>query len=168
MAERAMAESGLRIGEVAKLAGTTPRTIRYYEEIGLLPTAGGREPGAHRTYAEADVERLTELLRLKDLLGVSLEELKELVEAEDARAALRREWRSGVEDPVRRRQILEQSLTYSARQLQLVRRRRDEIAALEAELVAKRKRAQALLRKSEQPAEEPTPLPRLPLPPSAP
>lgn len=139
----------LRIGEVAKLAGTTPRTIRYYEEIGLLPTTGGREPGAHRTYAEADVERLTELLRLKDLLGVSLEELKELVEAEDARAALRREWRSGVEDPVRRRQILEQSLTYSARQLELVRRRRNEIAALETELLAKRRRAQALLRKSE-------------------
>ena len=69
----------LRIGDVAKLAGTTPRTIRYYEEIGLLPAAGDREPGAHRTYEEGDVERLTELLRLKDLLGISLEELKELV-----------------------------------------------------------------------------------------
>ena len=54
------------------------------------------------------------MLRLKDLLGVSLEELKELVEAEDARAALRREWHSGVEDPVRRRQILEESLATSA------------------------------------------------------
>jgi DNA-binding transcriptional MerR regulator len=136
----------LRIGEVAKLAGTTPRTIRYYEEIGLLPTASGREPGAHRTYAEADVERLTDLLRLKDLLGVSLEELKELVEAEDARAALRREWHSGVEDPVRRRQILEQSQTYTALQLELVRRRRDEIAKLETELVARRKRVKGLLR----------------------
>ena len=100
----------LRIGEVAKLAGTTPRTIRYYEEIGLLPAAGDREPGAHRTYESADVERLTELLRLKDLLGVSLEELKELVSAEDARAALRREWKAGVEDPVRRREILDESL----------------------------------------------------------
>jgi len=138
----------LRIGEVAKLAGTTPRTIRYYEEIGLLPVAGGREPGAHRSYAEADVERLTDLLRLKDLLGVSLEELKELVEAEDARAALRREWHGGVEDPVRRRQILEQSQTYTALQLELVRRRRDEIAKLEAELVARRKRVQGLLRES--------------------
>jgi DNA-binding transcriptional MerR regulator len=136
----------LRIGEVAKLAGTTPRTIRYYEEIGLLPVAGGREPGAHRSYAEADVERLTDLLRLKDLLGVSLEELKELVEAEDARAALRREWQGGVEDPVRRRQILEQSQTYTALQLELVRRRRDEISKLEAELVARRKRVQGLLR----------------------
>ncbi|HEV2857979.1 MAG TPA: MerR family transcriptional regulator [Solirubrobacterales bacterium] len=136
----------MRIGEVAKLAGTTPRTIRYYEEIGLLPATGGREPGAHRTYAETDVERLTELLRLKDLLGLSLEELKELVEAEGARAELRREWHDGVEDPVRRREILEQSLTYTGRQLDLVRRRRDEIAKLEAELVTRRKRARALLR----------------------
>jgi DNA-binding transcriptional MerR regulator len=138
----------MRIGEVAKLAGTTPRTIRYYEEIGLLPAAGGREPGAHRTYAEDDVERLTELLRLKDLLGLSLEELKELVEAEGARAELRREWHGGVEDPVRRRQILEESLTYTARQLDLVRRRRDEIASLENELLQRRRRAQSLLREA--------------------
>jgi len=136
----------LRIGEVAKLAGTTPRTIRYYEEIGLLVAGGGREPGAHRTYAQADVERLTELLRLKDLLGVTLEELKQLVEAEGARAALRREWREGVEAPVRRRQILEESLGHIARQLELVRRRREEIAALEDELVAKRRRVRELLR----------------------
>jgi DNA-binding transcriptional MerR regulator len=142
--------SELRIGEVAKLAGTTPRTIRYYEEIGLLPGAAEREPGAHRTYAEADVERLTDLLRLKDLLGVSLEELKQLVEAEDARAALRREWEGGVEDPVRRRQILEQSLLYTGHQLELVRRRREEITKLEAELVARRKRVRELLRNSHQ------------------
>jgi DNA-binding transcriptional MerR regulator len=144
----APAREELRIGDVAKLAGTTPRTIRYYEEIGLLPAASGREPGAHRTYAEADVERLTDLLRLKDLLGVSLEELKELVEAEGARAELRREWHGGVEDPVRRHEILEQSLGHIGRQLELVRRRREEIVKLETELLARRKRVQGLLRES--------------------
>jgi DNA-binding transcriptional MerR regulator len=136
----------LRIGDVAKLAGTTPRTIRYYEEIGLLPASGSRERGAHRTYAEEDVERLADLLRLKDLLGLSLEELKALVEAEDARASLRREWQTGVEDPVRRRQILDESLGHIGRQLDLVRRRRDEIANLESELLNKRKRVQSRLR----------------------
>ncbi len=136
----------LRIGEVARLAGTTPRTIRYYEEIGLLPVSGGREPGAHRTYAEGEVERLTELLRLKDLLGLSLEELKQLAAADEARGALRREWHSGSADPERRKQILEESLGHIGRQLELVRRRRDEIAALESELVAKRRRARELLR----------------------
>jgi MerR family transcriptional regulator, repressor of the yfmOP operon len=136
----------LRIGEVAKLTGTTPRTIRYYEEIGLLPAAGDREPGAHRTYESGDVERLTELLRLKDLLGVSLEELKDLVTAEDARAALRREWKAGVDDPVRRREILDESLEHIAKQLELVRRRKREISRLEEELVARRRRVRTLIR----------------------
>jgi DNA-binding transcriptional MerR regulator len=139
-------EDLLRIGEVAKRTGTTPRTIRYYEEIGLLEPADGREPGAHRTYAESDVERLAELLRLRSLLGVSLEGLKDLVEAEDSRAGLRREWQAGVDDPVRRRQILEELNEYVNRQLELVRVRRDEIADLEAELVARRKRIRELQR----------------------
>jgi MerR family transcriptional regulator, repressor of the yfmOP operon len=129
----------LRIGQVAEVTGTTPRTIRYYEELGLLPPAEGRAPGSHRIYDEADVERLQELLRLKDLLGVSLEELRELVAAESARAALRREWRSGVEDPVRRREILDEALGHVDRQLRLIRRRRDELAGLERELNAKRR-----------------------------
>jgi DNA-binding transcriptional MerR regulator len=138
----------LRIGEVAKLTGTTPRTIRYYEEIGLLPASSDREPGSHRTYEEADVERLAEVLRLKSLLGLSLEELKQLASAEEARDALRREWRGGVEDPVRRREILDEALGHIARQLELLRRRRDEIAKLEAELLARRRRIRTLSRDS--------------------
>ena len=47
----------LRIGEVASEVGTTPRTIRYYEEIGLLPAAADRPSGGHRNYTTADVER---------------------------------------------------------------------------------------------------------------
>jgi MerR family transcriptional regulator, repressor of the yfmOP operon len=130
----------LRIGEVAKLVGVTPRTIRYYEEVGLLPTPDEREPGSHRTYAPGDVERLTELIRLKNLLGVSLDGLKDLVEAEDNRAAMRREWHEGVEDPVRRREIMETLDDHARRQLDLVRARRDEIAALESELLSRRRR----------------------------
>ena len=133
----------LRIGQVAEVTGTTPRTIRYYEEIGLLPGAEDRAPGSHRLYQEADVERLQELLRLKDLLGVSLDELRELVAAESARAALRREWRSGVEDPVRRRKILDEAVGHVDRQLELIRRRRAELAGLEGELTRKRRRLRA-------------------------
>jgi DNA-binding transcriptional MerR regulator len=136
----------LRIGEVAELTGTTPRTIRYYEEIGLLPSGSGRSPGAHRVYQESDVDRLRELVRLKELLGLSLEELRELVAAEDARAALRREWRGGVEDPGRKREILEEALGHLDRQLALVRRRREEVATLEEELTAHRRRVRDRLR----------------------
>src|SRR4051812_45230712 len=97
-----------RIGEVAELVGTTPRTIRYYEEFGLLPAPESHEKGRHRTYGSHDVRRLQELIRLRDLLGVSLEELKSLVEAEEARAVLRERWQhtAGAED---RHAILEQS-----------------------------------------------------------
>ena len=136
----------LRIGDVAQLTGTTPRTIRYYEEIGLLPQSEAREHGAHRVYAAADVERLRDVLQLKELLGVSLDELKTLVEAEDARAALRAEWQSGDADEDRRRAILSESLGHIERQLTLLRARRAAIEELEGELVARRRRVQKRLR----------------------
>ena len=139
----------LRIGDVAEAAGTTARTIRYYEEVGLLPAGGGREPGTHRLYDADDVDRLKELLNLKELLGLSLEELRELAAAESARAALRREWDEGVEDPVRRRQILDEARGHIDRQLGLIRHRRDEIARLEKELTARRRRVTRRLRELE-------------------
>jgi MerR family transcriptional regulator, repressor of the yfmOP operon len=128
----------LRIGEVADLLGTTPRTIRYYEEIGLLPGADDREQGKHRLYTQADVDRVREIMRLRDLLGLTLEEVSALLEAEDARAQLRREIRE-TEDPAEIRRILEQALGHIANQLELVRRRRRELAQLESELVTKRR-----------------------------
>jgi MerR family transcriptional regulator, repressor of the yfmOP operon len=134
----------LRIGEVAREVGTTPRTIRYYEEIGLLPEAADRPSGGHRNYTAADVDRLRELIRLRDLLGVSLEELRELVEAEEARAVLRREFQAS-EDPVRRRDILHQALGHLDRQLELVRRRKAELERLEGELRSRRRRVRRRL-----------------------
>ncbi len=128
----------LRIGEVAERTGTTPRTIRYYEEIGLLPSAGGRETGKHRCYTEADVERVREVLRLRDLLGLSLEQLSQLLAAEDARAEIRREYHRS-EDPEERRELLHEALGHIATQLELVRGRRRELEELERELVDRRR-----------------------------
>lgn len=128
----------VRIGEVAELLGTTPRTIRYYEEIGLLPGAHDRAQGKHRAYSEADVERLREIIRLRDLLGLPLEELSTLLEAEAARAAIRREIQL-TEDPGEIRRLREQALGHITTQLELVRRRRRELEQLESELVAKRR-----------------------------
>jgi DNA-binding transcriptional MerR regulator len=135
----------LRIGEVAELTGTTPRTIRYYEEIGLLPAAEDRVHGKRRLYTQADVERLGELIRLRDLLGLSLDDLARLVEAESARAGLRERWQH-TEDVEEQRQILEQSLGHIADQLALVRARRTELERLEGELVARQRRVRSLLR----------------------
>jgi DNA-binding transcriptional MerR regulator len=138
----------LRIGEVAELIGTTPRTIRYYEEIGLLASREGRELGQRRHYDEADVERLREIMRLRDLLGLSLEELRALVEAEDARAALRREF-GETEDMARQREILNESLGHICNQLRLVRGRKKEIERLERELAARQRRVRERLRELE-------------------
>jgi DNA-binding transcriptional MerR regulator len=144
MSATAAPERPLRIGEVAERTGTTPRTIRYYEEIGLLPEAEDRVHGKRRLYTPDDVERLQELIRLRDLLGLSLDDLKRLVEAETARAGLRERWQH-TDDAAEQRHILEQSLVHIGDQLRLVRDRRAELERLEAELVSKQRRARSLL-----------------------
>jgi MerR family transcriptional regulator, repressor of the yfmOP operon len=130
----------VRIGEVAERTGLTPRTIRYYEEIGLLPPSERRK-GEHRLYDDADIERLQELKRLRDLLNLSLDELKQVVEAEDARAAIRARLKETDSDAERLR-LLDEALPHVETQLELVRRRRTELEGLERELVAKRRRIQ--------------------------
>jgi DNA-binding transcriptional MerR regulator len=139
----------LRIGEVAELTGTTPRTIRYYEEIGLLPGYGDRAQGKHRAYTQGDVERVREIVRLRDLLGLSLDALSRLLEAESARAELRREWRQA-EEPDERRRILSDSLGHIATQLELVRARKGELERLEHELADKRRSVRKRLRDLEE------------------
>jgi DNA-binding transcriptional MerR regulator len=131
-------ERPLRIGEVAELTGTTARTIRYYEEIGLLPGPTDRAQGKHRSYTEADVDRVREIIRLRDLLGLSLEELAKLLEAETARAEIRRRYRQ-TEDPETQRKLLSESLGHIGSQLELVRGRKRELEELERELVEKRR-----------------------------
>ena len=143
-----MNERRLRIGELAELTGTTPRTIRYYEEIGLLPASEEREQGKRRLYADSDVERLQELIRLRDLLNLSLDELSQLVAAEAARAEIRREF-AETEDADTRRQLLDQAMEHICTQLQLVRGRKKELERLERELTARQRRVRGRLREIE-------------------
>ena len=144
-----MSATALRIGEVAQRVGVTPRTIRYYEELGLLGSGTEREKGSHRTYAETDVARLQELIRLRDLLGLTLEELVELAEAEEARAALRDRWEEDPSDEERLR-IVEAAIPHVERQLALVRNRPATLGEFAAELEEKlsrlRRRRRGLLR----------------------
>jgi len=144
-------ERSYRIGDVADRVGVTTRTIRYYEELGLLGTASARTKGAHRLYTEADIARLEELIRLRDLLGLTLEELVSLAEAEEARAALRNQWAESASDNERAR-IVEAAIPLVERQLELVRSRQDRLSEFADELSEKlrslRKRQAELERKS--------------------
>jgi DNA-binding transcriptional MerR regulator len=121
-----MSEQRYRIGEVAERAGVTTRTIRYYEELGLLGPAE-RTKGSHRFYTDADVMRLQELIRLRDLLGLSLDEVVALAEAEEARAVLRDQWEESASDEERER-IVEQALSLTERQLALVHARQQRLS----------------------------------------
>ena len=78
-----MASNGLlqQIGEVAKDLGITARTIRYYEEIGIMGIPEREEFGP-RKYAKKDIVRLKFILKMKEL-GLSLKEMQELAENYD-------------------------------------------------------------------------------------
>ncbi len=137
-------EAPFRIGELARRVGATPRTVRYYEELGLLPDRG-RPEGAHRLYDHEDEARLSDLIRVRDLLGLSLAELRDWMDAEAARAVLRERWHGapapGSED---RAHILGESLRHVERQASLVRARRVALEQLEDELLEKRRRIRML------------------------
>lgn len=69
--------SNLRIGGLAKRTGTNAPTIRYYEEIGLLRSAG-RQAGNQRVYSDADVKGLTFIRRCREF-GFSIDQVRSLV-----------------------------------------------------------------------------------------
>ena len=71
-------KAGMTIGEMAVELQLNPKTIRYYEEVGLLPEPPRSESG-YRLYSEKEVERLRLVKRAK-LLGLTLAEIKEIVE----------------------------------------------------------------------------------------
>jgi DNA-binding transcriptional MerR regulator len=133
MSSEAAPSRTLRIGELAARTGTTPRTIRYYEEVGLLPARPEAEKGTHRVYDEADVETLDSLVRLRELLGLSLDDLRTMVSAESARAGLRKAFGEshGREEQAR---ILYEARGYIETQLALLAERRRTIAELETQL----------------------------------
>ena len=71
----------LKIGQLAALAGTTTPTIRYYEQIGMLPRPNRRQSG-QRCYAAADVARLKIILQCR-AVGLSLEQTRHLLSLMD-------------------------------------------------------------------------------------
>ena len=115
-----------RIGELASLFGVTGRTIRYYEELGLLEAAG-RQDGAHRKYHERNAVYLKRIQQLKDY-GLTLAEIRELFDlsrrdrsGESVRCKLASKYREKLEEAERRRRALDEyiaDLTWHLDQLE--------------------------------------------------
>jgi DNA-binding transcriptional MerR regulator len=81
-----------QIGEVADRTGVTQRTLRFYEEKGLL-TPADRMDGGFRLYSDQDIDHIELIKRLQSLLNLSLAEIKEMVDAEALFAQMRATFR---------------------------------------------------------------------------
>ena len=131
----------LKIGEVARRVGVSVRTIRFWEEQGLVDpeaTTGG----GFRLYSESDVERIETILRLRDSLNFTLDEVKAVIEAHDHVEALREEGMAS-DDPGRKLEILDDYLGTIDRQRRLVEAKRDQLDAFLADLEERTARAEA-------------------------
>ncbi len=79
------AAAAYQIGEVADMIGLSHRTIRHYEDVGLVPPSG-RTAGGFRLYDDTDVDRLRLIMQMKPL-GFTLEQMRELIDLQERVAA---------------------------------------------------------------------------------
>lgn len=126
----------LRIQEVAAALGLTTRTIRYYEEIGLL-TPAARSEGDYRLYDADDLERLRFIKDLRDEAGFSLAEIGQLLEDEVARSRNRLRYRSST-DTAERRAIIDDALARIDRQVSSLQAKSERLAAMIADAETRR------------------------------
>jgi DNA-binding transcriptional MerR regulator len=110
------AGANLRIGEVAKLTGLTTRTLRYWEEIGLLSPSAHRQSG-ERLYTPTDMARVGRIRDLQELLGFSLAEVRVVLDTEDVDVLDRVRSEYPTVDDRRRRQLVDDAIEANDRLL---------------------------------------------------
>lgn len=116
------------IGELARKAGTTPKAVRFYERIGLIPLAP-RGPNRYRLYSEADLARLRFIVRARRL-GLGIEEIRSLLQlAAEGDEGGFRELLAG---------ILRAKAEQAEREIRALERRRDEFLRQVRRLIADR------------------------------
>lgn len=120
------------IEQVATRTGLTKRTLRYYEEVGLLPPTD-RTEGNYRRYSEADVQRLERIKELRDLLDFSLGEIRMLLMVEEERGQLKQAYRQETEIETKLAQ-LDRADELIRKQLQLVEQKITGLEQMRASL----------------------------------
>lgn len=120
-------KEALHIGDLAEATGLSLRTIRHYDEIGLL-RASGRSEGGFRLYTQSDLDRLIVIRRMKPL-GFSLEQMADLLALVDAlqedpsAASVREKLGAYLEEAQERRDRLERHLSMADEFISLLRSR---------------------------------------------
>jgi DNA-binding transcriptional MerR regulator len=137
--ERVETTEHFAIGRIADRLGLSPRTLRYYEEVGLIRpshyTAGGT-----RRYVEADVQRVLRIRELQAVMGFNLDEIREIMDADDRLAELRSEYQGETATADRRRDILIEAARLNARTQEQVLAKIAILQAFQAELISKEAR----------------------------
>lgn len=127
-----------RIGEVAEQAGVSTRTLRYYQELGLLDPAGC-SPGGSRRYSDRDVARLKRILELRSVMGFDLDRIGPILAAEDRLEELRAEFHRGVSRK-RHKEVLAEAIAINQGMRRQVEEKMDVLRSFLAELEAKAER----------------------------
>jgi DNA-binding transcriptional MerR regulator len=131
-------EPYLQIGEVADRTGVTQRTLRFYEERGLLKPPS-RMDGGFRLYSDDDVARVEQIKRMQSLLGLTLAEIKEMVEAEEVREELNATYRP--DRPVEERiQRVAKRIEVTQRQFDIISAKLDAMVEMRKDLQEKLER----------------------------
>ena len=128
------------IEQVAARTGLTKRTLRYYEEVGLLPPTD-RTEGNYRRYSEADIQRLERIKNLRNLLGFSLGDIRELLNAEDERGQIKVAYQHETEVAAKIAQ-LDRADELIRSQLHLIEQKIEGLEQMRAGLMAKLERHQ--------------------------
>jgi MerR family transcriptional regulator, repressor of the yfmOP operon len=142
-------EAGLRIGDAAARAGVSARTLRYYEELGLL-TPSGYTAGGERRYSEGDLVALEHILELREVLGMNLEEVKSFLESETRLDHVRAAYRAkkGERTSAARNQqraLLLEAMTLNEQLAEQLNAKLARMDAFRSNLVSNARRCQELL-----------------------
>ncbi|AST00612.1 MULTISPECIES: MerR family transcriptional regulator [Geobacillus] len=132
-----------KIDDVAKATGLTKRTIRYYEEIGLIKPPA-RSEGGTRLYTAEDIERLKNIVAAREVLGFSLQELQHFLALKETMETHRAEYRHAAAGSEKRRE-LEQISAGLRRQIAMLEEKMKKMAMLKQELDQMAERVDALL-----------------------
>lgn len=131
-------QTNYSIEQTATRSGLTKRTLRYYEEVRLLPPTE-RTEGNYRRYSEDDLQRLRRIKELRDLLGFSLCEIRELLDADEERGQIKEAFRQETDAEAKITQ-LDRADELISRQLELVERKIDGLQQMRSQLQEKLER----------------------------
>lgn len=134
-----------KIDDVAKECGLTKRTIRYYEEIGLL-FPPERSEGGTRLYTRAHIDQLKQIVNARDILGFSLQEIQDYVSSSN-QIVERHQGYLQTEDTAQKKQDLLDIEAIVAHQLQIIDQKLAKIAEIRHTTEVRYQRVQEAIRK---------------------